>query len=704
MRGALALLLALAALPRAADADDILAEATAADAAIEERVRLIAAHALARDPAALDADVADLDAEDARRRKEGRPATGLADDARYLTAAVAPDRDTRRRALQAVLDAHPDPVIEHLAEHRLDADDGARADQILSDDAHNRRAGLLNDAVRPLGIFSGAALLAAVNPFLLAGSAVDSVVTTAVNLWNWNRLSTPEREALARYRSLLEHTPRTADAPDFVRNLRRLSEKRAKALCDESVALADKALDADDLDHATYYLHDADTLAGCAEKTEKLRKHLAEAQVKRLTREDAARWPVDDPPRPESDAEARDYEALVGAAALGDPGPLADAATAFRKQYDNSPFDDSAGYALAAAYDLAGKRDEARAVLSKLDDDTPPGRSAEALLASPDFDRLDALRAAERHHARETVRYVLLGGGLDGRSALYGAVQLGASGMKAAESLGIFNVIGVVTRAWRVWRKDPISNQEIIDRGETLLAREPDSPDAANVHARLADVYERAGEPERALMHYRATKDPSEKRVKALEGKVADDLLAQAGRAHDDPVLLEGIVRHYGETDAAETARKKLAERKDPMETMLAREFLLAHPELLGPDALDLDPRLLDGDKANGELADAGVTITPTALRMTLRKEGGSGERTESRPLTAEAAARAEAAAEEALYTSRLTVDRRDPDTGRFERYIPFFIQGSLDQDGGVYVYPGVKMRRYQPDDRRLYE
>src|SRR5207302_473059 len=150
---ALGLLALLAlALPAGARADDLLAEAAAADPAIEERVRLIAAH-----------------------RLEG------------------------------------------------------------SDDLLNRRAAVLNDAVRPLGIFSGGALLAALNPFLLAGSAADSVITTAVNLWHYDRLSAPEREALARYRSLLEREPQTRDAPEIARAIRRLGTKRAAALCKDTL-------------------------------------------------------------------------------------------------------------------------------------------------------------------------------------------------------------------------------------------------------------------------------------------------------------------------------------------------------------------------------------------------------------------------------------------------------------------------------------
>jgi len=255
-----AALLALLALALPARADDILSAASEIDAGIEDRIRLVVAHRLAGDAAALAGDVADLEARDQARRDDGLPPTGLTDDVRYIAAGVVASRDEQRDALHDVLRARPDPVVRKLAQHRLDADEAAHADQLLADDRHNRRAAVLNDAVRPLGVFSGGILLAALNPFLLAGSAADSVITTAVNLWHYDRLSTPEREALARYATTLEREPRTRDAPEITRAIHRLGTKRAAALCDATVELADQSLDHHDLDHAAFYARAADRI------------------------------------------------------------------------------------------------------------------------------------------------------------------------------------------------------------------------------------------------------------------------------------------------------------------------------------------------------------------------------------------------------------------------------------------------------------
>ena len=138
-------------------------------------------------------------------------------------------------------------------------------------------------------------------------------------------------------------------------------------------------------------------------------------------------------------------------------------------------------------------------------------------------------------------------------------------------------------------------------------------------------------------------------------------------------------------------------------EVVLSRDLLRDHPELLGPDGLDLDPRLLDGESANGELAEAGVTVAGGELRLMLENVDGPGQHLDTRSLPAEAYVRARAAAREVLYAQHLTADRREPETGRFERYVPIYLQGTFGDDG-IGVYPGVKMRRYRSDDEELYQ
>ncbi len=700
MRSAVLVALLLA-LPVVGRADDLLGEAARADGALEIRVHAAVTRALDGDPRGA---VRDLEGLDRERDLEGQRPSGLTDDMRLLAAGVEPRRDVRRVALQDVLDADPDPVVERVARHALEEDDdAAAAGRLLVDDRHNRRANLINEAIRPLGVFSGTIFLAALNPFLLAGSAVDSVATTAVNLWNYNRLSPREREALVRYRTLIERDARTSDAPEIVAEVQALGVKRAAALCRDTIDRGTHALDADDLDAARFHLTRAQRLPDCADRARKPQERLAETLAKRATAEEAALWPADHVILPAGGLEAEDYEALARATVLGEPDAMMAAAQRFKQTHPDSGLSPGALLVVAAARDLAGRRAEARETLDELsDEDTRIGQVAQGILEGSDFGQLDALRAAERRHTREVVKYVLLGG-VDGRSAIYTAAQLGASGAQAAQSLGIVNVLGIATRAWQAWRHDPVSNQEIIDRGEELLARAPDADEAGDVHSRLADAYERAGNYQRALMHYQATGEPDAKHVAKLQGKLADKLLEDAKRSTAAPLLYAAIARDFKGTDAAEQAEKTLREHPAPQGIVLDRDLLHDHPELLGPSALDLDPTLMDGDPNNGELADKGVTLADRELRLTLRTSGTAPERVEQRPLSEEQYARARAAAEETLYTKLLTADGRDPEEGRFERYIPVYIAGSIGENG-LTVAPGIKTRPYRSPDKQLYE
>src|SRR3989442_63494 len=160
MRRPFALLLGCLAVPTMVRAADLLADAARADVEVEERVHAVLAHGLIDDWQALQTDVASLQAFDERLADEGLPRSGLIDNVRYLGAALVRTRDGRRTALEQVLAAHPDPVVRRLTEHRLETGDTAPASPLLATCPHNRRAPLLNAAVRSLRVFYGSAFIA----------------------------------------------------------------------------------------------------------------------------------------------------------------------------------------------------------------------------------------------------------------------------------------------------------------------------------------------------------------------------------------------------------------------------------------------------------------------------------------------------------------------------------------------------------------
>src|SRR4029077_3920565 len=93
--------------------------------------------------------------------------------------------------------------------------------------------------------------------------------------------------------------------------------------------LADQALDQHDLDHAAFYAHAADRIEGCEDRAARPLEKVDVARAQYAMREEAGRWPVDDAPMPKDEAERRDYEDLVVATALGDPGGIGEAGGTF---------------------------------------------------------------------------------------------------------------------------------------------------------------------------------------------------------------------------------------------------------------------------------------------------------------------------------------------------------------------------------------
>jgi len=355
---------------------------------------------------------------------------------------------------------------------------------------------------------------------------------------------------------------------------------------------------------------------------------------------------------------------------------------------------------MALAHQTRGEHARVEDALRDLrDDDTPVGRYAAGLLDGPGFGDAAALAAAERRHRAGVARFVALGG-VSGTTSLKSAAHLAAYGAAGAQSLGIGNAIGMLARAYRAWRRDPVPNDAIIARGEEYLARNPVAADRDRVRERLATAYERAQRFDRALLHLRATEDPDADDIARLEKKLGRQMLERARADDGDPALLAAVVEHLPGTDAAETARRAL-EAAHAGGLSIGREELARHPDLLGPDGLDLAPGLLDGNSDNGEIADEGIALRAGALELNLEDDGDE-PRLDRRALDAGAIRRAYAAAESLLYREALARPREGDERGRFEEYVPFFITGTVGQSG-VNVYPGIKLRPHDSDHPERY-
>jgi hypothetical protein len=663
----------------------------------DDATRAVATAAFAGDAAAQRRAAEQIAGLDAARRDDDRPRTGLYDEAELLAIATLPTPAARRPPLDDLID-HSTGDLQRLARGLQASDDASRTSRLLADDRHDRRAALVNDAIRPFGV--GTNLLAIVNPVMLAGNALDTIIATTRNVLRYDRLSTRERDALASYHAAVARNAGSERSAELAHATRRLTEKRRAALCTQAIEEAEDALDAGALPRAASQLRAAAVLDDCdtAEQTERL------SDAERTTAEaaEAAIWPESEAALPRSAAEDAAWRSLALALAGADPARIDAAADGLEAVDDDGPLMPGAELSRALAADLRGQRDEAREILEDLeDDDTPIGQYAAGVLAGPGYGESEALAAAERTHRGQVAKYVALGGA-SGTTVLQSAAHVAAYGVSGAQTLGISNAIGLLTRAYRAWRHDPAPNDSIIQSGETYLARHPDAPDRDEILERLATAYERAKRYDRALLHVRAQSEPDLDDVERLEDKLADQMLERAKRSDADPALLAAVATHFPSSDAADTAREALEKRIELAGMTLSREQLERHPDLLGPDGLDLAPGLLDGDDANRELASDGISLKATDLELRLEGDGDEPA-IERKRLDVPSARRAYAAAETLLYREALAREEQDAERGRFEDYIPFFVTGTFG-DSGVNMYPGIKMRPYEDARPERYQ
>jgi hypothetical protein len=635
---------------------------------------------------------------DRDRRKHGEAPTGLADQILDLDNSLIPSRREYLAALAAALDEDPDPALRRRIEWRIATDRANKADRLLSDARHNRVAALINDAARPLGQLASLAL-SAINPAFLASAAIDSLASTAVNVWRWQRPRAEERQALSHYR---QHFRRDGQPAELRPTVHRLRRKIAAADCSRKIQAASAAAPSDPV-LAGVHLRAARAIRGCESLADEAQAQLKRDERERTAAGDKSLWPRDPLP---SIAAPLEYRTLLVGLLQADPGKIRTAARRLREHRPESDLLDEALYAETVAADLEGNHEAALDGLRGLarDTSTNMGQRAEALLHDPAANPMRALRDALSQHQRARARYVLFGGRPSPRTALHGAARTSAGGLRTLQTFGIFNVIGLLGRAVTNWRRDPIANAPIIAAGEELLARRPDSPHVPAVHEILAAAYERERAYAAALFHYRLTASPDDRRVSALTEKAANRLLeiAEAARTPAQArTLLLTVERRYPGTRAAgraHTARAKLVDN-DVTLPAVSPDELRANPALARQ--LGLPAAWLDGRTANGEVGGDGVQILGPD-RATVGIATPEGEREESITLSLGRRAALDAAISEAAYLEVVRRADAADRQGSIERFIPFFVQGSIGEHG-ISVFPGIKPRAYAGEERALY-
>lgn len=545
--------------------------------------------------------------DDELRRKD-HAATGLTDRVLDLSHNTLRDRRAYLEAQRAALASAQSPQQKRLIESRLRNDDLVQADELLKTGKTNRWGSLFNrflGSVDLVGIASGSYM----------GAAVDSALSLVLSE-DPTKISLQERKALTHYREHLKRYPDDPQNPEARKRADALEKKKTAALVQKRIDEAEKALKKEDFTRSGFSYEVArlfDPSSSAAQKGDARLKETLQQRAAKLN-EGRRLSPAPDENASEENPEAQD---LLYALTLRRTDEIRDQAGRMEKKYAGRKLADSARDAGAAALEVDGRHDEAKAALARIARSGESDRArqrARALLESPDYDLLAPFEQAKKDRRLETVQYVLGGGELIKKNLLYGTVPLIASGPAAAGSLAAVNAILIGSNLYQLFTSNPVSSQAVIDKGEAYLRSHPQSESAAEVSRALARAYEDRGAYDKAIASYQRSGMADDKKIAELKEKAAKALLQAAEQSTESAArnfYLKTILDQYPESPSAEQATRKLAAgaKSENRGFRISKKFLQEHPELYGPTGLGLKPALFDGVPGNMELADQGIGL-----------------------------------------------------------------------------------------------
>jgi len=657
-----------AAPPGRAPLEPLPTLATLAPDAADLAARDAARAALASDAAALDASLERIALLDDERNRAGEARTGLLPYALDLQDATLDDARDRRRATRELLERDDlDASLRARLEAEVEDDPLRLANARLADARRLRVGRLMNAIFEPLGrsLLSGALV-----PIRLARSALGLALAEHMA----DDMSTPERQALAQWKSMIETEP---DSPEAAALLGRVEESQRRWYRNQrtkTVRRARRALEAGD-DASAFVLADR-ALHYAPEDRDAIRiRSAAEARIARAR---------------------ADRERSLGAVASPDLSGRALAVALLARGAAIDPeaerllADDPKGFLadearFARTIPLADAGDEARAWRAVEDVARRSGRGSNmarhawAELASPEENPERAFRAARAEERGRQLRWLAFGPLAEGARDR----DLPRSAEWALEVPALLDVVvGFPSRlVFFPWQKPESPAPAIFAR--RYLAREPDGVHARELREWLVD-FEADRENWVTALAF-AEQDPAANagRLAKLRERAARQTLDGARKARRRDLrmaLLRHTAQEWPDTEAGREAAgeaRSLAEHATPQSIRVSRGFLRENPSLAGPEGLALRPELLDGELANGELHRQGVTflgglVLELAFVNERGQEGGEPVLRRER-VSEERLARSVALLEEAsLRSARLDPDlEAAPDADRdlfFER------------------------------------
>jgi hypothetical protein len=555
------------------------------------------------------AQTAALAREDAAREERGELPSGLSDNAAELLAACGGSESFPERADALLARDDLDPAMRRRLELARDRAPLAIAATRIGEERRFEAGALFNRLIEPLSTLAFSGVL---NPIAASRSALSALLAA-----HQIPASSPrERQALHAWDDWLERHPDSPEAPEIAARASGLRAKLAQVRAQEDLRTANAAAD-----HGAWEV--AQTFASRAQRQvpdDPTAAELLERAARGMREQDArTRSSLSVRSLSPESLEGEQTAAFARLARTAIAAPLGEVAPAAREfAAGGAPPEMGPELRLLASFEplAAGDEDGVTAALERVPEtrgasDTA-SRQAGALLADPSRSAWLHYQTAVSADDRARLGWIAVGRFANGAQHrnLWRPIEYLVDLPGLAMAIGTFPL--------RIAQYPSARSQfgnGVLLAGERYTARYPDGPHAEEVNRELESLYALHGQPSAALRHAQARREPDPKKIAEYRAQVAAQLLAAADKQTRMDVhmgYLAAVAREYPDTPSAAEARKKFAEEKaaaSPQRIRLTREFLLEHPSLWAPGALGLRPELLDGKRANGEIAETGVTL-----------------------------------------------------------------------------------------------
>ncbi len=245
-------------------------------------------------------------------------------------------------------------------------------------------------------------------------------------------------------------------------------------------------------------------------------------------------------------------------------------------------------------------------------------------------DPLASLHEAEWEHDKETLKYILPGGGFVKDNFIVAGTQVATEGLVGAATFGVLTLVQTGAKLFHVLTGNPVSRHKVITEGEKYLHNTPPDERSPEVYEVLAKSYEKEGQIDKAIIYHQlAGKEEQALGLQEQAGEARLQMANQSTHQAQKESYLRTVLQHYPNTEAARKAAPQLRELNLPENRglHLSKAFLKENPDLFGPRGLALKPELFDSDPGNVELTDAGITLLPSG-EIALRLQSDQGPRT----------------------------------------------------------------------------